>query len=320
MERCVAVLDLMSLRPDGYWFANPVPVELVPDYPEVITSPMDYSTVRQRLEDGGHYGEDPLAFAADMRLIFTNAVTYNWKPDHDCHKAAVASLRAFEHYFSRSRGLTGTPLEATEGGASSAKSAGSKGAQGKHKRKTPMPTPSSGAAPGSADGGAVAGADGSGAPPARKKSRSSIDGSEMDSGERSVKLLQSLAEYLEMCGGSQSMVDGWYTKTEFRKEGATAGTYDSYFFSPQGKRFRSRAEIARFFALEAAPAPRGGGKSAEVKAAEKAAAQDAKRAAKDAERAERDAAHAAAIAYARRDPITSPSSSYPAHDSLRIFR
>ena len=50
-----------------------------------------------------------------------------------------------------------------------------------------------------------------------------------------MRLLQSLAEYLETCGGSQSMVDGWYTKTEYRKEGATAGTYDSYFFSPQGK-------------------------------------------------------------------------------------
>jgi hypothetical protein len=29
------------------------------------------------------------------------------------------------------------------------------------------------------------------------------------------------------------MISGWYTKTEFRKEGATAGTYDSYFFNTQ---------------------------------------------------------------------------------------
>lgn len=95
-----------------------------------------------------------------------------------------------------------------------------------------------------------------------------LDPDSMDSGERSAKLLQTLAEYLESCGGQQSLVDGWYTKTEYRNQGATTGTYDSYFVSPQGKRFRSRAEIARYFALEAAPAPRGPGKSAEAKRAQ----------------------------------------------------
>jgi hypothetical protein len=54
-----------------------------------------------------------------------------------------------------------------------------------------------------------------------------------DSSEHSVKLLASLAEYLENCGGSAEMINGWYTKTHFRKEGATAGTPDSYFFTPQ---------------------------------------------------------------------------------------
>ena len=29
------------------------------------------------------------------------------------------------------------------------------------------------------------------------------------------------------------MIAGWYTKTELRKEGATAGIYDSYFFNTQ---------------------------------------------------------------------------------------
>jgi hypothetical protein len=48
---------------------------------------------------------------------------------------------------------------------------------------------------------------------------------------RSEKLLASLAKYLEHCGGSAEMITGWYTMTEFRKEGATAGTYDSYFFN-----------------------------------------------------------------------------------------
>ena len=68
--------------------------------------------------------------------------------------------------------------------------------------------------------------------------------------QRSAHLLKTLSEYLENCGGSRSMVDGWYTRTEYRKDGATAGTYDTYFFTPSGKRFRSRAEIARYFHLE----------------------------------------------------------------------
>ena len=81
-----------------------------------------------------------------------------------------------------------------------------------------------------------------------------IEPVDADPVERSAKVLASLGDYLEKCGGSHTMIEGWYTKTEFRKEGVTAGTYDSYFFNSQGKRFRSKAEIARYFSLEAAPA------------------------------------------------------------------
>lgn len=109
-DRCAAVLEIMALRKDAYWFSHPVPLEHVPDYPDVIKTPCDYSTVRQRLE-GGDYGDDAIAFAADMRLIYTNAVTYNWDPNHDCNKAARACLRTFEHYFMRSRGIETGPLE-----------------------------------------------------------------------------------------------------------------------------------------------------------------------------------------------------------------
>ena len=56
----------------------------------------------------------------------------------------------------------------------------------------------------------------------------------------------------------------------------------------QGKRFRSRAEVARYFNLEAAPAKREN-KEAEAKAADKAAAAEAKRAAKEAARAAKTA-------------------------------
>jgi hypothetical protein len=45
------------------------------------------------------------------------------------------------------------------------------------------------------------------------------------------------------------MVQGWSARIESRVKGNYEGTYDVYFFSPEGGRFRSRAEVARFFGL-----------------------------------------------------------------------
>ena len=97
------------------------------------------------------------------------------------------------------------------------------------------------------------------------------------------------------------MVDGWYTKTETRSTGSTAGTYDTYFFHPSGKRFRSRAEIARYFELQAAPAPRRSA-DAPARADAKAALKLETVEARSAEAAERDAQRQKEIEYARRYP------------------
>ena len=78
-------------------------------------------------------------------------------------------------------------------------------------------------------------------------------------------------------------MEGWYTKTETRKEGSTAGTFDTYFFSPEGKRFRSKAEIARHFNLDAAPPKSARTQEREREKAERAAARDAKQKSKLAE-------------------------------------
>ena len=67
---------------------------------------MDYSTVGKKLAADEY--TDPIAFAADVRQIYTNAVKYNWMPDHDCHIAARACLRAFEHYYCLMRGVEST--------------------------------------------------------------------------------------------------------------------------------------------------------------------------------------------------------------------
>jgi hypothetical protein len=94
MERCKAVVSLMSMRSSAFWFMKPVPIELVPDYLEVIDKPMDYSTVRKRLDSGEYKTMN--TFASDMRLIFHNAILYNWSSQHVCNIAAKTELKAFE--------------------------------------------------------------------------------------------------------------------------------------------------------------------------------------------------------------------------------
>ena len=136
LERCLAVLDVMALRSDAKFFRNPVPVAAVPDYLDVIAEPTDYATVRAKLSEGQFEGY--IEFAAEMRRIFTNAVQYNWKPDHHIHIAARACLRAFEQTLGRARGIE--PLdEGGGGGAASAKQKLKRKSEGGGGARAPQP-------------------------------------------------------------------------------------------------------------------------------------------------------------------------------------
>ena len=79
----------------------------IPDYPQVVTNPMDVSTVAKKLEDG-HYsnippkqtaGRSPVArmlngaFRADIELIFDNSMLYN-PPKDWIHESAAAVKKA----------------------------------------------------------------------------------------------------------------------------------------------------------------------------------------------------------------------------------
>lgn len=68
--------------------------------------------------------------------------------------------------------------------------------------------------------------------------------------------LEQLAEFVESCGGSQAMVAAWHTELFDRSTGRSAGGTDRYFFDGDGKKYRSRAEVARALGLEGAPSIR----------------------------------------------------------------
>lgn len=55
-------------------FAEPVGEEIV-DYHKVISTPMDFSTMRRRLQDGVY--TSPKLFERDLMLLCDNALKYN---------------------------------------------------------------------------------------------------------------------------------------------------------------------------------------------------------------------------------------------------
>ena len=59
-----------------------------------------------------------------------------------------------------------------------------------------------------------------------------------------MSALSSLKKYLKSKG--QEINDEWYVKIETRKSGKSMGMTDNYYFSPEGKRFRSMIEVYRF--------------------------------------------------------------------------
>ena len=113
MTRCAQILGVLMKRKDAYWFAEPVPQD-TEGYFEMISSPMDYGSIQTKLEAAGYPDAD--AFASDVRLVASNAVTYSPEADNPCNKAARAHLNEFEKQFLK-QGL------ATDDGAAAAAAA-----------------------------------------------------------------------------------------------------------------------------------------------------------------------------------------------------
>lgn len=97
--KCAELLKEMQKHPQGIWFLEPVDyVKLnILDYPQVVTKPMDFSTISHNIEKGQY--EQPEQFADHMRLVFRNAITYNHARDHPVHIAARDLNAKFEEKY-----------------------------------------------------------------------------------------------------------------------------------------------------------------------------------------------------------------------------
>ncbi len=97
----VQVLDRMMKHRDAAGFNLPVnqlwSMEMLPGYYDVVKRPMDLGTVKTRL-NGGHYGDNPEAFAADVRLVWKNCMSYN-NPDTEFHHTADRMRLLFEQAY-----------------------------------------------------------------------------------------------------------------------------------------------------------------------------------------------------------------------------
>ena len=96
---CDGVLKYLLRHKHAAWFADPVdPVGMgIPHYAEVIKQPMDFGTIKGKYK-GGRYASAE-AFAADVRLVFRNATTFNKGADEPVHVAAVQLGAKFEERY-----------------------------------------------------------------------------------------------------------------------------------------------------------------------------------------------------------------------------
>ncbi|XP_064632300.1 peregrin-like isoform X3 [Lineus longissimus] len=80
------VIDQLQEKDTTNIFAEPVSLKEVPDYLDYIKHPMDFQTMRDKIE--GHYYNQMDDFEADFNMMISNCMTYNAK-DTVFYRAAV---------------------------------------------------------------------------------------------------------------------------------------------------------------------------------------------------------------------------------------
>ncbi|KAL3617549.1 hypothetical protein CASFOL_037870 [Castilleja foliolosa] len=95
LKQCETLLTRLMAQGHCWIFNEPVDIvkHNIPDYFTIIKHPMDLGTVQKKLLSN-HYS-NPMDFAADVRLTFKNAMTYNPK-GHVVHDMAADMSKFFE--------------------------------------------------------------------------------------------------------------------------------------------------------------------------------------------------------------------------------
>jgi len=106
-------------------FHEPVTDAEAPGYMDVITAPMDLSTMREKLESGDGTYSDWLPFWEDLDLMFMNALTYNQPPDK-IHGYALRLRKTVATMVSKVRANAKTAKDATKRAAAQKKAAAAK--------------------------------------------------------------------------------------------------------------------------------------------------------------------------------------------------
>ncbi|XP_051193952.1 transcription factor GTE11 [Lolium perenne] len=95
MKQCEAILKKLMTQKCSHIFNVPVDAEKlnIPDYNDIIKHPMDLGTIKAKLDSGAY--TSPSDFAAEVRLTFNNAITYNPR-GHAVHDMAIQLNKMFE--------------------------------------------------------------------------------------------------------------------------------------------------------------------------------------------------------------------------------
>ncbi|CAL5415242.1 unnamed protein product [Camellia sinensis] len=95
IEQCKTLLKKLMQHQYGWVFNTPVDVVKlnIPDYLTVIKHPMDLGTIKSKIASSEY--SSALEFVADVRLTFSNAMTYN-PPGNDFHIIADTLSKFFE--------------------------------------------------------------------------------------------------------------------------------------------------------------------------------------------------------------------------------
>ncbi|MCO5554179.1 hypothetical protein L7F22_007705 [Adiantum nelumboides] len=100
MGKCIEILESLKRKDSNGVFLEPVDVGKynIPDYHSIIEKPMDLGTIDKKLHNEEY--QSPLQFAKDVRLTFTNAITYN-PEKHWVNSLASFLLHLFEKKWRR---------------------------------------------------------------------------------------------------------------------------------------------------------------------------------------------------------------------------